>query len=120
MSEPVGGQIILFAGNYAPAGWAFCDGSLLPIAEYTELHNAIGTTYGGDGQNTFALPDLRGRIPIHMGTGPGLTPRTLAESGGVETVTLTVAQMPNHTHPLAASTTVRHFSCLSVRVSLSM
>jgi microcystin-dependent protein len=88
----------MFAGNFAPAGWMFCEGQLLPISEYETLFNLIGTTYGGDGQSTFALPDLRGRIPLHFGNG-----FTLAETGGVETVTLTVSQIPAHTHPMLAS-----------------
>jgi microcystin-dependent protein len=88
----------MFAGNFAPAGWMFCEGQLLPISEYETLFNLIGTTYGGDGQSTFALPDLRGRIPLHFGNG-----FTLAETGGVETVTLTVSQIPSHTHAMLAS-----------------
>jgi microcystin-dependent protein len=91
----------MFAGNFAPAGWMFCEGQLLPISEYETLFNLIGTTYGGDGQSTFALPDLRGRIPMHFGNG-----FTLAETGGVETVTLTVSQIPAHSHPYLASTDV--------------
>jgi microcystin-dependent protein len=83
----------MFAGNFAPAGWMFCEGQLLPISEYETLFNLIGTTYGGDGQETFALPDLRGRIPIHQGNG-----FVLAETGGVEQVTLTNNQMPAHNH----------------------
>lgn len=98
MAQPYVGEIRIFAGNFAPAGWMFCDGQLLPISENETLFNLIGTTYGGDGQETFALPDLRGRIPIHMGTLAG-TAFTLAESAGVEQVTLTVNQMPIHTHP---------------------
>jgi microcystin-dependent protein len=89
----------MFAGNFAPAGWMFCEGQLLPISEYETLYNLIGTTYGGDGQNTFGLPDLRGRLPIHQGNG-----FTLAETGGVETVTLTVSQIPAHSHPFLATT----------------
>lgn len=89
----------MFAGNFAPAGWMFCEGQLLPISENETLFNLIGTTYGGDGQNTFALPDLRGRLPIHLGNG-----FVLAETGGVETVTLTVQQIPSHSHPMIAST----------------
>jgi len=88
----------MFAGNFAPAGWMFCEGQLLPISEYETLFNLIGTTYGGDGQSTFALPDLRGRIPIHFGNG-----FTLAETGGAEEITLTVNQIPAHSHPLLAS-----------------
>jgi microcystin-dependent protein len=89
----------MFAGNFAPAGWMFCEGQLLPISEYETLFNLIGTTYGGDGQSTFALPDLRGRIPLHQGNG-----FTLAETGGAEEITLTVSQIPSHTHPYLAST----------------
>jgi microcystin-dependent protein len=98
MSQPFVGEIRMFAGNFAPAGWAFCDGQLLAIAENDVLFNLIGTTYGGDGQETFALPDLRGRLPIHMGQGPGLSSRTIGEQDGTEAVTLTVNQMPIHTH----------------------
>jgi microcystin-dependent protein len=88
----------MFAGNFAPAGWMFCEGQLLPISENETLFQLIGTTYGGDGQSTFALPDLRGRIPIHQGNG-----FILAETGGAEEITLTVNQIPAHTHPLLAS-----------------
>ena len=98
MAQPYVGEIRIFAGNFAPAGWMFCEGQLLPISENETLFNLIGTTYGGDGQSTFALPDLRGRIPLHFGNG-----FTLAETGGVETVTLTVPQIPAHTHPWVAS-----------------
>jgi microcystin-dependent protein len=99
VAQPYVGEIRMFAGNFAPAGWMFCEGQLLPISEYETLFNLIGTTYGGDGQSTFALPDLRGRIPIHQGNG-----FVLAETGGVETVTLTVSQIPAHSHPLLATT----------------
>ena len=95
MVESYVGEIRIFAGSFAPAGWRFCDGTLLAISEYEKLFNLIGTTYGGDGQNTFALPDLRGRIPLHQGNGVNL-----AETGGAEEVTLTVNQIPAHTHPL--------------------
>jgi microcystin-dependent protein len=98
MAQPYVGEIRMFAGNFAPAGWMFCEGQLLPISEYETLFNLIGTTYGGDGQSTFALPDLRGRIPLHFGNG-----FVLAESGGVETITLTVSQIPAHSHPLLAT-----------------
>ena len=98
MSAPYIGEIRIFAGNFAPAGWMFCEGQLLPISEYETLFNLIGTTYGGDGESTFVLPDLRGRIPVHQGNG-----YMLAEQGGVETVTLTVAQIPAHNHALLAS-----------------
>ncbi len=105
MAQPYVGEIRMFAGNFNPAGWMFCDGSLLPISENETLFQLIGTTYGGDGQSTFALPDLRGRVPIHMGTGPGLSTYQLAETGGVESVTLTQNQMPVHNHtPLASNT----------------
>jgi len=92
------GEIRLFAGTYAPNGWAFCDGSILPISENDALFSLIGTTYGGDGQSTFALPDFRGRVPIGMGQGPGLSNRSHGEIGGQETVTLSTANMPSHTH----------------------
>src|ERR1051325_6766366 len=93
MAQPYVGEIRMFAGNFAPAGWMFCEGQLLPISEYETLFQLIGTTYGGDGQSTFALPDLRGRLPLHQGSG-----FILAETGGVETVTLTVSQIPAHSH----------------------
>ena len=99
MAQPYVGEIRMFAGNFAPAGWMFCEGQLLPISENETLFNLIGTTYGGDGQSTFALPDLRGRLPIHQGNG-----FTLAETGGVEDVTLTVSQIPAHSHPFLATT----------------
>ena len=98
MAQPYVGEIRMFAGNFAPAGWMFCEGQLLPISENETLFQLIGTTYGGDGQSTFGLPDLRGRIPIHQGNG-----FTLAETGGAEEITLTVQQIPAHTHPLLAS-----------------
>lgn len=96
--DPFVGEIRLFAGNFDPEGWAFCDGRLLAISEYETLFNLIGTTYGGDGQTTFALPDLRGRIPIHMGNNAGIT-YSIGEMGGTETVTLTSQQIPAHNHP---------------------
>jgi microcystin-dependent protein len=98
MSDPYIGEIRLFAGNFAPNGWALCQGQLVPISENTTLFQLIGTTYGGDGQSTFALPDLRGRVPLHQGQGPGLSGRVVGQSGGSEQVTLTQAQMPAHTH----------------------
>lgn len=103
MAQPYVGEIRMFAGNFAPAGWMFCDGQLLPISENETLFQLIGTTYGGDGQSTFALPNLQSRIPLHMGAGAGGTTYTLAEMGGVEEVTLTVQQIPSHSHPLLAS-----------------
>ncbi len=101
--EPFVGEVRMFAGNFAPQGWLFCDGSLLSIANYEVLYTLIGTTYGGDGQQTFALPDLRSRVPIGDGQGSGLSNYIIGQRGGVETVTLTVAQLPAHTHPVFAS-----------------
>ena len=98
MPFPYLGEIRMFAGNFPPVGWMFCEGQLLPISENDALFNLIGTTYGGDGESTFALPDLRGRIPIHQGNG-----FILAETGGAEEITLTVNQIPSHTHVLNGS-----------------
>lgn len=103
MSEPFVAEIRIFAGNFAPRGWAFCNGQLLPIAQNTALFSLIGTTYGGDGRSTTALPDLQGRAPMHPGRGPGLTERRLGQRGGVETVTLSEAQLPNHNHAMEVS-----------------
>src|SRR6478735_627923 len=99
MAQPYVGEIRMFAGNFAPAGWMFCEGQLLPISEYETLFNLIGTTYGGDGQSTFALPNLQGRAPVHQGNG-----MILAESAGVESVTLTTQQIPVHNHAMVCST----------------
>ena len=88
----------MFAGNFAPRGWAFCAGQLLPVSQNTALYSILGTTYGGDGRTTFALPDLRGRVPLGVGKGPGMTLRNLGQRGGAETHTLTIAQMPAHRH----------------------
>jgi len=101
MSTGFIGEIVMTAANFAMNGWALCDGSLLPIADYDTLFSLIGTTYGGDGQETFALPDLRSRVPIHMGTGGGAT-YILGQADGVETVTLSVQQIPAHTHQILA------------------
>ncbi|MDX2032619.1 MAG: tail fiber protein [Blastocatellia bacterium] len=103
MATPYVGEIRMFGGNFAPLNWAFCDGSLLPISEYDTLFALIGTTYGGDGQTTFALPDLRGRIPVSQGQGPGLSPYMLGQAGGSEQVTLVQGQLPAHTHTALAS-----------------
>src|SRR5829696_3067319 len=111
MAQPYVGEIRMFAGTFAPAGWMFCEGQLLPIAENETLFQLIGTTYGGDGQSTFALPDLRGRIPIHQGNG-----FILAETGGAEEITLTVSQIPAHSHPKLATTTVATDINASIRV----
>lgn len=104
MSEPFVAEIRIFAGNFAPRGWAFCNGQLLPISQNTALFSLIGTTYGGDGRTTTALPNLQGRAPMHPGSGPGLTSRRLGEKVGVETVTLNEAQIPNHSHSMKVST----------------
>ena len=101
MAQPYVGEIRMFGGNFAPAGWMFCEGQLLPISENETLFQLIGTTYGGDGQETFALPDLRGRIPIHQGNG-----FILAETGGAEEITLTVNQIPAHNHAFLGSTNI--------------
>ena len=101
--QPHVGEIILVGFNFAPVGWAFCNGQLLAISEFETLFNLIGTTYGGDGQTTFAVPDLRGRAPIAIGQGPGLSNRILGESGGNETVTLLATQMPQHAHSIDTS-----------------
>jgi microcystin-dependent protein len=103
--QPYLGEIRMFAGDFAPMGWAFCDGQLLSVDEYPELFALLQTRYGGDGQFTFAVPDLRGRAPVHMGTGPGLPTRNLGDVDGVETVTLTVSQIPAHSHATGASST---------------
>lgn len=103
MSDPFVGEIRIFAGNFAPQGWAFCNGQLLAVSQFDALFSLLGTIYGGDGRTTFALPDLSGRVPLHMGAGPGLSNRTIGSKGGAEYVTLTTQQMPSHTHALAAS-----------------
>lgn len=101
--DPFLGEISWFAGNFAPTGWAFCDGQLLSINQNQSLFSLLGTMYGGDGQTTFALPDVRGRVLVHAGQGPGLSNRSQGEKGGSEAETLTAAQMPAHTHQLKAS-----------------
>ncbi|MCG6118729.1 MAG: tail fiber protein [Aquimonas sp.] len=111
MAQPYVGEIRMFAGNFAPAGWMFCEGQLLPISENETLFQLIGTTYGGDGQSTFALPDLRGRLPIHQGNG-----FTLAETGGAEEITLTANQIPAHTHPLMATNNTATTQTASLQV----
>ncbi|WP_088285697.1 phage tail protein [Ideonella sp. A 288] len=100
--DPFVGEIRIFAGNFAPRGWALCNGQLLPIVQNTALFSLLGTQYGGDGRATFALPDLQARAPIHHGQGPGLSPRTIGESGGEAAVALTTPEMPSHTHGLSA------------------
>lgn len=104
MSEPYLGEIKMFGGNFAPRGYAMCNGQLLSISQNTALFSILGTTFGGNGQSTFGLPDFRGRSPVHQGQGPGLTPMVLGEASGVETVTLLSSQMPMHVHPMSVST----------------
>jgi len=109
MSDPFLAQITMFAGNFAPRGWAYCSGQLLPISQYSAVFSLMGTTYGGDGRTTFGLPDLRGRFPIGSeggSTGPGLTPRQLGQKGGVQNVVLNTSQIPSHSHPMVGSTNV--------------
>lgn len=103
MAEPFVGEIRMFAGNFAPRGWAFCDGQLLAVSQNDALFSLLGTIYGGDGRTTFGLPDLRGRIPLHQGTGPGLSPRRLGSKGGAENVTITTNQLASHSHDLMAN-----------------
>ena len=104
MGEPFIGEIRMFGGSFAPAGWALCQGQLMPISENDTLFNLIGTTYGGDGQETFGIPDLQGRLPMHMGQGPGITQNyVIGEEAGVETVTLNTNQIPIHNHNFLAS-----------------
>jgi len=102
MADPFVAEIRIFAGNFAPTGWAQCNGQLLPISQNTALFSLLGTTYGGNGQTNFALPNLQGRAAMHAGQGPGLSDRQLGETGGTDTETLNLAQMPAHTHPLNA------------------
>jgi len=108
--QPYIGEVAMFAGNFAPRGWAFCEGQLLPISQYTALFSLIGTIYGGDGRTTFALPDLRGRTPIHAGTGPGLATYRTGQKGGQEQVTLNTTQLPSHNHLIQSSLAVQEFS----------
>jgi microcystin-dependent protein len=104
MSDPFVAEIRIFGFNFAPTGWALCNGQLMPISQNTALFSLLGTTYGGDGKSTFALPDLQGAAPMHPGQGPGLSLRDLGESGGSDTVTLLESEIPTHSHPLKAST----------------
>jgi microcystin-dependent protein len=104
MTDPFVAEIRIFAGNFAPRGWALCNGQLLPISQNTALFSLVGVSYGGNGQTTFALPDLQGRAPMHQGQGPGLSQRDLGEVSGNQTVTLITSEMPAHTHSLMAST----------------
>jgi microcystin-dependent protein len=104
MSEPFIGEIRMFAGNFAPMGWAFCDGQLLAVSQNDALFSLFGTMYGGDGRTTFALPDMRGRLPIHPGTIPGGSTARLGNTGGSETVTLPINELPAHSHSVLGST----------------
>jgi microcystin-dependent protein len=104
MSDPFVAEIRIFPFNFAPKGWAFCDGQLLPLSQNTALFSLLGTTYGGDGRSNFALPDLQGRAPMHPGQGPGLSLHDLGETGGSETVTLLESELPGHSHTASAST----------------
>ncbi|WP_339763985.1 tail fiber protein [uncultured Hoeflea sp.] len=104
MSEPFVGEIRMFAGNFAPRGWAFCDGQLLAVSQNDALFSLLGTIYGGDGRTTFGLPDVRGRVPLHQGTGPGLSSRRLGSKGGSESETLTTNQLASHSHDFMANT----------------
>ena len=106
MSEPFAGEIRMFAGNFAPRGWAFCDGQLLAVSQNDALFSLLGTIYGGDGRTTFGLPDMQGRIPIHAGTGPGLSPRKRGAKAGTEKETIVVNQLPSHTHQMKGSSAV--------------
>lgn len=106
MSEPYVGEIRMFAGDFSPRGWAFCDGQLLAISQNDALFSLLGTVYGGDGRTTFGVPDLRGRVPVHAGTGPGLPQRRQGAKFGQESVTLSIAEMPSHSHDVLASNAV--------------
>lgn len=107
MAEPFIAQIVMFGGNFAPRSWAYCEGQLLPIAQNTALFSLLGTIYGGDGRTTYGLPDLRGRFPMHKGSGPSLTPRSLGQKSGAETHTLNATQMPSHTHAVNNTLSVK-------------
>src|ERR1700735_760284 len=104
MSNPFVAEIRIFPFNFAPTGWAFCAGQILPISQNTALFSLLGTTYGGDGKSNFALPNFQGSVPVHAGQGVGLSPYTLGGTGGVPTVTLSVAQLPSHTHTIGCET----------------
>ena len=115
--DPYVGEIRMFAGSFAPRGWALCDGQLLSVNANQALFSLLGTIYGGDGRNTFGLPDLRGRVPIHVGTGPSLSPRAMGSKAGQETVTLTAAQLPAHSHVAQASSTTGNVAAVSGNVA---
>jgi len=117
MADPFVGEIRMFAGDFAPSGWSLCDGALVPISSNTALFSLLGTTYGGDGRTTFALPDLRGRIPIHPGHGPGLASRRLGQKGGSENEILTDSHIPSHNHLMQASANLGNAPSPSTRVT---
>ncbi|MEM9218733.1 MAG: tail fiber protein [Cyanobacteria bacterium P01_F01_bin.150] len=119
MVQPYIGEIRMFGGNFAPVGWALCDGSILSTTEHEALFSLLGTTYGGNGRTTFGLPELRSRIPIHYGSGSGLTPRSLGAKGGSESITLASSQVPNHTHSVSAVTETANSSDPAGLVSAS-
>jgi microcystin-dependent protein len=119
MSQPYVGQMMMFAGNFAPAGWMTCQGQTLPISENDTLFNLIGTTYGGDGESTFNLPDMQGRVPIHQGTGSGLSSYIIGQNGGVESVTLTTQQIPQHNHLPTTSTAGANSTAPSASTTLA-
>lgn len=119
MSEPFVGEIRMFAGNFAPRGWAFCNGQLLAVSQNDSLFSLFGTIYGGDGRTTFGLPDLRGRVAIHAGQGSGLSPRKLGAKSGVEKVTLTTNQLPSHTHTVKGTNTAANSTDPAGRVPAS-
>jgi len=106
MSQPFLGEIRLFCGNFAPKGWAFCDGQLLPISQSTALFSLLGTNYGGDGQTNFALPNFQGRVPMHYSQGPGLSDYVIGQAGGSASETVTISQLPAHVHPIATTSAV--------------
>lgn len=118
MSQPYVGEIRIFGFSRVPNGWFTCDGSLQPISEYEVLFTLIGTTYGGDGQSTFAVPDLRGQVPLHWGTGPGLSTRVIGEGGGSESVTLIQNQMPAHSHAVMATTATANATAIGPTVTV--
>ncbi len=123
MAEPFLGEIRIFGFNFAPIGWAMCNGATMSIAQNTALFSLLGTTYGGNGVNTFALPNLQSRVPIHQGDGPGLSPYVIGQTGGIENVTLTTGEMPAHSHPVganaAAATSARPAGNVPARLTVS-
>ena len=119
MADPFVAEIRIFPFNFAPKGWAFCDGQLLPLSQNTALFSLLGTTYGGDGKSTFALPDLQGSVPLHEGQGPGLSLYDLGQTGGSQTVTLLTSEMPAHSHVLGASVETGTQGSLTANTTIS-